>query len=139
MNKRSGKDAARREPSRKKKTDIPYKFVFDYLYPKEPAIRQMFGCFALYLGRKIIFILRKKNIHKKDNGVWIATSKEHHESLSKELPALRSISLFGIGPTNWQNIPESSDEFESSVIRACELVVKGDVRIGRIPKKKRKG
>jgi len=121
-----------------KKKPIPFSFVFDYLHPKEPVVQQMFGCHALYVNGKIVLIIRKKKEHRVDNGVWVATYQEHHASLRKELPSMRSIKLLGKGPTNWQVIPESAKDFEPSVIRACELVVKGDPRIGRVPKKRKK-
>jgi hypothetical protein len=99
----------------------------------------MFGCHALYLGSKIYLILRKKKDLRRINGVWIATSREHHESLKKLFPFMRSIDVLGKPPTNWQILPESSEDFEASVIRACELIKKGDPRIGKIPgRKKRK-
>jgi hypothetical protein len=31
-----------------------------------------------------------------------------------------------------------ADDFESSVMRACELVLHGDLRIGKVPKPKKK-
>ncbi len=118
----------------KKISALPFKFVLDYLYPKEPAIKPMFGCYALYLDRKIVLVLRKRKIHPEANGVWLATSREHHDSLKRMFPSMRSIGMLGEPPTNWQVLPESSSDFESSVIKACELIVKGDPRIGRIPK-----
>lgn len=99
----------------------------------------MFGCYAVYLGKKIYLILRKKKTLKRINGVWIATSREHHDSLRELFPSMRSIGVLGKSPTNWQIIPEASADFESSVITACELVKRGDPRIGVVPKKKRKG
>ncbi|MBI4547701.1 MAG: hypothetical protein HY707_06970 [Ignavibacteriae bacterium] len=124
--------------SPQKKKPIPFSFVFDYLHPKEPVVKPMFGCYALYLDGKIVLILRKKKDHRADNGIWIATDRAYHESLRKEFPSMRSIKLLGRGPTNWQVIPESAEDFEASVIRACGLVVKGDPRIGRIPRSKSK-
>lgn len=121
---------------RKTASPPPFSFVFDYLYPKEPRIKPMFGCYALYLDRKIVLILRKRKVHPEANGVWLATAKEHHSSLKKLFPSMRSIGLLGEQPTNWQVLPETSTDFESSVIKACELIVKGDPRIGRIPKSK---
>ena len=98
----------------------------------------MFGCHALYVGEKIILILRERKDHTEDNGVWIATSSEHHASLKKEFPSLRSIQVLGEKETEWQNISAGADDFESSVIRICELIKKGDKRIGKIPKRKKK-
>ena len=94
----------------------------------------MFGCYAIYIGGKICLILRKRKDHPGINGVWLATSIEHHASLMKEFPAMKSIDILGKSPTNWQVLPETSEDFEQAVIRACELVVRGDRRIGRVPK-----
>ncbi|MCH8317316.1 MAG: hypothetical protein IIA88_02270 [Bacteroidetes bacterium] len=119
-----------------KNKQIPFDFVLDYLYPKVPEVKPMFGCYAVYINEKIIFILRNREEYPEDNGVWLATTKEHHESLGKDFPSMRSIKAFGPGVSGWQVLPCSSDEFESSVILACELVLKEDSRIGKTPKSK---
>jgi hypothetical protein len=116
---------------------IPYSFVLDMLDRLDPMVRPMFGCHAIYIGPKMIFIMRKKG-KDHDDGVWIATNPEYHGSLKKEFPSLRKIELFGGVETAWQNLPEEADDFESSVIKACELVLMGDERIGKIPKPKSK-
>src|SRR5262249_45924667 len=97
----------------------------------------MFGCHALYVGKKIYLVLRKRKSNPSINGVWVATSREHHESLKKDLPSMKSITVLGKAPTNWQVIRDTSSTFEEEVIRACELVKKGDPRIGKVPKSKR--
>lgn len=117
---------------------IPFEFVVDYLHSKEPVIKPMFGCFGIYIGRKIVLVLRNRKDHPSANGVWIATNKKYHESLRKELPSMHSIKILGHGETNWQIINASADDFESSVVRACELILKDDVRVGTIPKAKKK-
>lgn len=119
-----------------KNKQIPFDFVLDYLHSKVPEVKPMFGCYAVYINEKIIFILRNREEYLEDNGVWLATTKEHHESLGKDFPSMRSIKAFGSGVSGWQVLPSSSDEFESSVILACELVLKEDPRIGKIPKSK---
>lgn len=118
------------------KRAVPFPFVFDHLAPLEPDIRPMFGCHALYCRGKIVLVLRKRRDHRSMNGVWVATTKEHHESLRKEIPCLRSIPLLGKGETNWQMIPEAHAAFESAVVRACELVVRADRRIGTEPRRR---
>jgi len=40
-----------------------------------------------------------------DKGVWLATTEEHHQSLRREFPNMRSIRLFGKKVTNWQVLP----------------------------------
>ena len=124
----------------KTKKKIPFEFVLENLLPLNPIIKPMFGCHSIYIGERIMLILRQRNDHADDNGVWLATTHEHHSSLKKEFPSLRSIVLFndGKGETGWQVIPLDGDDFETEVIHACELVLKRDPRIGKIPKSKKK-
>ena len=119
---------------------IPFEFVLDYLHPLEVTIKPMFGCHAIYSGGKILLIVRKKEDHTDANGVWIATGKEHHESLKKVLPSMHSVYILsdGKGETGWQMIHEDADDFEEAVTKVCELILKGDERIGKIPKAKKK-
>ena len=125
---------------KKKNVLIPFNFVLDYFVPIPYIIKPMFGCHAIYLGNKIIMILRKRNHHEEDNGIWLATTIEHHASLKKDFPCLRSIKVISSGGvTGWQLIPADDDHFEQLAIKACELILKNDLRIGKIPAiKKRK-
>ena len=68
-----------------------------------------------------------------DNGVWLATTEEHHQSLRGEFPNMRSIRLFGKEVTGWQVLPADAQDFEEAALRACELVLGGDPRIGKVP------
>lgn len=117
---------------------VPHEFVLDALAPVSPTVRSMFGCMALYVDDKIVLILRDRQ-PASDNGVWLATSREHHESLRQEFPMMRSIRVLGAAVTNWQVIPADSPEFEEAALRACHLVIRGDPRIGRHPKPRVKG
>lgn len=114
-----------------------YPFVLDELSKVMTHTKPMFGCTAIYVGEKIVLILRQRDSSTKDNGVWIATTEEHHQSLKKEFPKMRSIAVFGPGVTGWQVLPESAPDFEESVYRMCELVVAGDPRVGKIPGQKK--
>ena len=114
-----------------KKISIPFDFVLEQLYSANVEIRPMFGCFGLYVRNKIVLILRKKETSRADNGVWLATSKEHHDSLKRLFPSMRSIKVFGGKESNWQNLPSSATDFEEMVIQACEMILRGDTRIGR--------
>jgi hypothetical protein len=122
------------------KKKIPFDFVFEYLEPLPYTVKPFFGCFAIYMGDKIMLILRDKHDHTDVNGVWIATSHESHESLKQIFPSMCSISIFneGAGETAWQMIPADADDFESSVLEICKLIRRGDKRIGRVPKRKKK-
>jgi hypothetical protein len=115
----------------------PHEFVLDALGPVSPVTRPMFGCLAVYVKEKIVLILRDKAVADADNGVWLATSEEHHRSLRREFPHMRSIQLFGTPVTSWQVLPADASDFEESAMRACELVIARDPRIGRVPSPRR--
>jgi hypothetical protein len=97
----------------------------------------MFGCVAIYVEEKIVLILRDKPSYEGDNGVWLATTADHHESLRSEFPNMRSIGILGKEVTGWQVLPVSAPDFEEAALRACELVLAGDPRIGKVPGEKR--
>lgn len=120
----------------KKKTSIPFEFVLEQLYSVNVEIRPMFGCFGVYVHNKIVLMLRKKTSSVRDNGVWLATDKEYHDSLKQIFPSMRTISVFGGKESNWQNLPADANDFEEMVMRACELILRGDNRIGRETKRK---
>ncbi len=122
----------------KSKKIIPFDFVLEELASLEPYTKPMFGAYAVYVDQKIIFILRDRPSSPEDNGVWIATTEIHHKSLKKDFPIMRSIAVFGPGVTGWQVLPADSDDFEDSVIKACGLIAKEDLRIGKIPKTRMK-
>lgn len=127
-----------RERKMKKIKTIPFDFVLDELFPADPVTRAMFGGYAIYVKDKIVMMLRKKDTLVHDNGVWLATTFEHHESLRKELPSMRTIRLFGGKESGWQNLPEDAPDFEEEVSHACRLILKGDVRLGKVPASKKK-
>jgi hypothetical protein len=125
----------------KRRKPVPFEFVLDALSPLQPVTRPMFGCLAVYAGRKIVLILRDKGSQGPDDGVWLATTLEHHDSLRLEFPSMRSIGAFGPAVTGWQVLPAEAPDFEESAMHACELIIARDPRIGKAPKSKtpRKG
>ncbi|HEX3770467.1 MAG TPA: hypothetical protein VHV30_06370 [Polyangiaceae bacterium] len=146
---RAGARASRRELPARRDPDaifasssrgpkMPFAFVFDAVADAGAYTKRFFGCTAIYLGEKIVFVLRDKADAVADNGVWIATTREHHEALRPELPSMRSIGVFGADrDTGWQVLPADDDGFEEQAMRACELALAGDPRIGKVPKKRR--
>jgi len=117
----------------KQRKPIPHAFVLDALSPLSPYTRPMFGCLAIYVKDKIVLILRDKPTNTADNGVWLATTQEHHQSLRREFPNMRSIQVLGKPVTGWQVLAVDAPDFESAALRACQLVLAGDARIGKIP------
>lgn len=97
----------------------------------------MFGCYAIYVRGKLVLILRQREEHKYDNGVWLATAQEYHAELIKIFPCIRSIRLLG-KKSAWQNIPVNAEDFEVSVMTACEMILKNDHRIGKFTKSQKK-
>jgi hypothetical protein len=118
----------------KKRKAVPYRFVLETLEVVSPRTKPMFGCTAVYVEEKIVLILREGQRSPADNGVWLATTEAHHESLRREFPNMRSIGVFGDGLTGWQVLPSDAPDFEESALRACELIAQRDPRIGKVPK-----
>lgn len=112
---------------------IPFEFVLERLAPAKPYTKPMFGSLAVYVGEKIVVILRHRESSPQDNGVWLATTEEHHSALKPDFPNMRSIALFESPVTGWQVLPEDSSDFESAAELACELILRGDPRIGKVP------
>ncbi len=137
--------------SAKPRKSVPHEFVLDALAPLSPRTRSMFGCLAIYVGDKIVLILRDKQRDKHkdkdkgdkkrksspaptaDNGVWLATTEEHHQSLRQDFPNMRSIKVFRKKVTGWQVLPAAAADFEEAALRACDFVLAADPRIGKVP------
>jgi hypothetical protein len=116
---------------------VPHEFILDAIAALSPVTRSMFGCLAVYVEDKIVLILRDRRDGTADNGVWLATTEEHHESLRREFPNMRSIQLFGKEVTAWQVLPVDAPDFEESALRACGLIAARDPRIGKVPAARR--
>ena len=112
---------------------VPHEFVLDALDALSPRTRPMFGCLAVYVGDKIVLILRDKRSQTTDNGVWLATTAEHHASLRRDFPNMRSIQVLGKTVTGWQVLPSDAPDFEEAALRACDFVIARDPRIGKVP------
>ena len=122
---------------RKPRKAVPHPFVLDALTELSPVTRPMFGCLAVYIKDKIVLALRDKPDGIADNGVWLATTEAHHESLRCEFPNMRSIQIFGNKVTGWQVLPADAPDFEEAGLRACELIASRDPRIGKVPATRR--
>ncbi|NEU08769.1 hypothetical protein GZH53_10635 [Flavihumibacter sp. R14] len=120
---------------------ISFDFVLDHLTSQDLKVKPMFGMFAIYVGEKIMFILRQRNEHPESNGIWLAVSNEHPEELRNDFPSLTSIPdlphRHRPKSSEWLLLHEAAADFESLAITLCRLVVKGDRRIGHIPQLRR--
>ncbi|WP_437599683.1 hypothetical protein [Sorangium sp. So ce590] len=139
MRKRSGRLAPMADVfAARKRQAVPHEFVLEALAPLGPVTRPMFGCVAVYVEEKIVLILRDKPAPSQDNGVWLATTEEHHAALRAEFPGMRSIEVLGEGVTGWQVLPADAPDFEEAALLACALIRAGDPRIGKVPGERRK-
>jgi hypothetical protein len=125
---------------RPKRRSAPYPFILEALAPLEPEVRPMFSGFAVYVGEKIVLMLRESQKQPEDNGVWLVFSETANladPGICKDFPSIRLIKLLGGKIAHWRLIPADSASFESEALHACELLLKHDVRIGRIPQSRR--
>ncbi|HET9787222.1 MAG TPA: hypothetical protein VFP47_08815 [Pyrinomonadaceae bacterium] len=118
------------------KSRVPFPFVIDELISLRPTIKNVFGSTNVYLGEKLLFSLRDSPTHPGTNGIWIYTTAEHLESLAREFPGLPRRQLWRSGKNAWVVLASRLEGFEEYAFTACELVLKGDQRIGRLTRRK---
>jgi hypothetical protein len=73
-----------------------------------------------------------------DVGIWLCIPNEHTLEMKAQFPELRGVSFFENENSAWQCLPESNPDFEELVLKFCKMIKRGDVRIGRLPKPKKK-
>ena len=117
-------------PAYKVKKKLPYSFVLEELATLDITSKPMFGFVYVYLGEKLILLLRERPNQPERNGLWLATMSEHLASLKEEFPLLPSSCVISSGKNGWLFLPASLEVFESYAVRACGLIVNYDVRIG---------
>jgi hypothetical protein len=122
------------------KKSPPHEFVIDALAPLHPEVRRMFSGFSVYIGDRIVLMLREHAKSPRDNGVWLVLSEgtdPKDRKLKREFPSLRQIELLGGTIGHWLVIPSDGLNFESEALHACDLLLGHDPRIGRIPASRR--
>lgn len=123
-------------PAKPKRRSAPYPFIIEALASLKPEIRPMFSGFAVYVGEKIVLMLRDSPKQPEDNGVWVVFSETANlddAGIHLDFPSLRLIYLLGGKIAHWRLIPADSATFESEALHVCELLLKHDGRFGRIP------
>jgi len=124
----------------KPKQKPPHAFVLEALAPLEPEVRRMFSGFAVYIGDRIVFMLRDHLRSPQDNGLWLVLSETTHPAdplLRREFPSLRPIELLGDKIGHWLLLPSDGPDFEKEALHACDLLLRHDPRLGRVPKSRR--
>jgi hypothetical protein len=125
----------------KPKRKPPHSFVVEALDALNPEVRRMFSGFAVYVGDRLVFMLRDHVNSVRDNGVWLVLSDGTDPAdprLRREFPSLRRIELLGNKISHWLLIPSDSPNFETESLHACDLLLRHDPRLGRIPKSRRR-
>jgi hypothetical protein len=118
----------------------PHAFVLDALAPLHPEVRRMFSGFAVYIGDRLVCMLRDHPKSPRDNGVWLVLSDTVNPadpSLLREFPSLRSIELLAGKIGHWLLVPVDGPAFETEALHACDLLLRHDPRLGRIPASRR--
>jgi hypothetical protein len=101
----------------------------------------MFSGFAVYVGDRIVCMLRDHPMSQRDNGVWLVLAEgidPASKDLRRDFPSLRSIELLGGKIGHWLLIPSDSQRFESEAGHACDLLIRRDPRLGRVPRSRRR-
>jgi hypothetical protein len=116
------------------RTHQAFPFVLDELDPIRPTLKRMFGFTYVYLDEKLLCALRNSAKQPGSNGVWLFTTKEHLESLGREFPDLsrRYFWRARSGENAWIILASRLEHFEEYAFKACELMLNGDRRIGRV-------
>jgi hypothetical protein len=116
------------------KRHAPFQFVLAELSSLRPTVRQMFGFTYVYLEEKLVLSLRQSDKQPRYNGVWLYTQAEHIASLRREFPLLpRRCFWKSVKRGNgWVILAAEFEDFEEYAFRACELILRGDRRVGRV-------
>jgi hypothetical protein len=114
-----------------------FQFVLDELEPLRPSLRRMFGLTYVYLDERLLLSLRESARQTQYNGVWLYTDAAHVESLRREFPELprRCFWKSKRSGSGWVILAAGLEGFEECAYRACELILRGDRRLGRVTKK----
>ena len=127
-------------PTAKPSAKIPHAFVVDALAPLRPEVRRMFSGFAVYVGNLLVLMLRDHVKSPRDNGVWLVLSEgtdPADRSIRREFPSLRRIELLGDKIGHWLLVPSDAQNFEREALHACDLLLRRDPRLGRVPQSRR--
>ena len=120
-------------------TLTPFPFVLDELLSLRPTVKRAFGFTYLYVDDRLLCGLRNSTKQTGSNGMWLFTTTKHVESLGAEFPELSRRYLWRSGKNAWVILPSRLGEFEEYAFKACELILNGDRRIGRLTRGKAVG
>ena len=111
---------------------VPFSFVLEELVSLRPRIKSVFGFTHVYLDERLLFSLRDSAKQPGTNGMWVYTTTEHVESLAREFPQLPRRQVWRSGKKAWVVLASRLEDFEEYAFKVCELILRGDQRIGRL-------
>lgn len=117
------------------KRQVPFPFVLEELASLRPTVKKVFGFTHVYLEDKLLFSLRDATTQRGSNGMWLYTTTEYVDSLGAEFRELPRRQLWRSGKNAWVILASRLGDFEENALRACELILRGDQRIGRLSRK----
>ena len=119
---------------------LPFPFILEELSAVRPTVKHMFGFVSLYLDDKLVCSLRDSVKQPGSNGMWLYTTIEDLDSLAREFPELPKRQLWRSrsGNNAWLILASRLENFEEYALKACELILNGDRRIGRVSRGSRR-
>lgn len=114
---------------------LPFPFIIDELESLRPTIRNIFGFTHVYLEDRLLFSLRDAPTQCGSNGMWLYTTTDQVDSLGAEFTDLPRRQLWRSGKKAWVVLASRLENFEENAFRACELILRGDQRIGRLSRR----
>ena len=117
------------------KRPIPFDFVIEELAELRPVVNSAFGFTYVYLDDLLLFMLRDSMKQPATNGMWLFTSSDHVDSLANEFPDLSRRQVWRSGKNCWIVLASRFGFFEEYALKACELILNGDRRIGRLSRR----
>lgn len=111
--------------------------MLEELQPIRPTVKRAFGFTYVYLDEKLLCGLRESNKLPSTNGLWLFTTLEDVDSLGREFPELPRRYLWRSKEKAWVILPARLEYFEEYAFKACELMLNGDRRIGRLTRAER--
>ena len=125
----------------KPKRKPPHAFVIEALAPLDPEVRPMFSGFNVYIGDRLVCMLRDHPQSPRDNGPLAGAVRQSRippiASSAASIPSLRRIELLGGMIGHWLLVPSDGPDFEKEALHACDLLLRHDPRLGRVPKSRR--
>jgi len=107
-------------------------------FDEYPSFRKksMFGGLAVYLFERQMLLIVEPTKSGRWNwhGVLVCTDFENQESIMNELPELKPHEFL----KKWLYIDTSNDDFESTMEKVTNRILKNDIRFGIYPKLKSK-